>query len=62
MIANVVVLVKTSISAPPSTPVYLAITGSGRVLGDGVEVGADRGPHDLSVVLERGFDPGPGAR
>jgi hypothetical protein len=28
MIANVVVLVKISMSAPPSTPVYLAMTGA----------------------------------
>jgi hypothetical protein len=26
--------------------------GGGRVLGDGVEVGSDRGPYVLSVVLE----------
>jgi hypothetical protein len=28
MIANVVVLVKISMSAPPSTPVYFAMTGA----------------------------------
>jgi putative hydrolase of the HAD superfamily len=43
MIANVVVLVKISMSAPPSAPVYFAMTGSA-ALGDGVEVvGPDRG-------------------
>jgi hypothetical protein len=30
MIANVVVLVKISMSAPPSTPVYFAMTGGPR--------------------------------
>ena len=52
MIAKVVVLVKISMSAPPSTPVYFATTRGGRVLGDGVEVGSDRCPYVLAVVLE----------
>ena len=52
MIANVVVLVKISISAAAQYAGVFRDDRGGRVLGDGVEVGPDRGPHVLSVVLE----------
>src|SRR4029078_7748651 len=59
MIWNVVVLVKSSMSAAESTPVHLALIGGGehacvlgdvrrgRALGDGVEVSLDPGPEVL---------------
>src|SRR5215204_6509252 len=61
MMANVVVVVKTSMSAAASTSVYLAMTGGGTV-GDGVEVGFYPGPEVLPVVHVKGHRVDAGER